>query len=64
MSRRYTITFPDLGDAHAIMLVDFLNQLTADAESHYLAQILRYRQEHRPPPPDPERPWHSSADES
>ena len=63
MSRRHTITFPDLGDAHALMLVDFLNQLTVDAESHYLAQILRYRREHRPPP-DPDRPWHLAADDS
>ena len=29
MSRSHTIIFPDLGDAHATMLVDFLNQLTA-----------------------------------
>lgn len=64
MSRRHRITFPELDDAHAIMLVDFLNQLTADAESHYLAQILRYRQQHRPPPPDPEQPWLRRAEDS
>ena len=64
MSRSHTIIFPDLGDAHAIKLVDFLNQLTADAESHYLAQILRYRQKHRPTPPHPERPWHPPAEDS
>ena len=64
MSRSHPITFPDLGDAHAIMLVNFLNQLTADAESHYLAQIRRYRQQHRPTPPHPERPWHPPAEDS
>ena len=62
MSRQPAFAFPDLGDAHAIMLVDFLNQLTADAESHYLAQILRYRQEHRPP--HSARPWHPSDEDS
>ena len=50
--------FPaDLSDEAATTLCDFLHELAAFADSHYLAQILRYRRLHQPSPFDPDRPW-------
>ena len=50
--------FPaDLSDETATALCDFLHELAAFADSRYLAQILRYRRQHQPPPFDPDRPW-------
>lgn len=59
MSHLPTFTFPDLGDSQATALCDFLCQLAADADAHYVAQIIRHRQHHQPPPPDADRPWSS-----
>ena len=50
--------FPaDLSDETATALCDLLHELAASADSRYLAQILRYRRQHQPPPFDPDRPW-------
>ena len=57
MNRQPTFAFPDLCDGHANALCDFLCQLAADADAHYVAQIIRYRKLNQPPPPDPDHPW-------
>jgi hypothetical protein len=60
MNRDPASLFPDdLSDATAAALCDFLHELTAAADSRYLAQLLRYQREQEPPPPDPAQPWRS-----
>ena len=50
--------FPaDLSDEVATALCDLLHDLAATADSHYLAQILRYRRQHQTTPVDPDHPW-------
>lgn len=59
-----TFAFPsDLSDREAITLCDFLFQLAADADAHYLAQILRYRYKNNPTPRHPDLPWESESDD-
>ena len=58
--REPTFAFPsDISDRAATILCDFLFQLAADAEIHYLGQILRYRRDNNPTPQDPDQPWWS-----
>jgi len=50
--------FPtELSDEAAAALCDFLNELAAAADSHYLHQIQRYRRKQQAPPPDPNQLW-------
>ena len=50
--------FPaDLSDEVATALCDFLHDLAAIADSHFLAHILRYRRQHQTTPVDPDCPW-------
>jgi len=59
-----SFAFPsDLSDREAATLCDFLSQLAADADAHYLGQILRYRRENDPPPQDPDHPWQSESND-
>jgi hypothetical protein len=47
---------PGLSDEAAAALCDFLHELAAAADSHYLHQILRHRRS-QAPPVDPKQPW-------
>jgi hypothetical protein len=52
--------FPDgLSDEAVTALCDFLFDLAAAADSRFLPQILRYRQQQQTPPLDPDHPWRS-----
>lgn len=53
---------PQLSDAEATALCDFLCELAAAADSHYVAQILRYRQRQQSSSRDPEKPRLSKTD--
>jgi hypothetical protein len=54
------LPFPTgLSDEAAVALCDFLNELAAAADSHYLHQIRRFRKQ-QAPPPDPDHPWRST----
>ena len=58
--RKSTFAFPSgFSDRDAAAFCDFLFQLAADADAHYLGQILRYQRSIRPPPQDPDQPWRS-----
>lgn len=58
--RKSTFAFPSgLSDREAVVFCDFLFQLAADADAHYLAQILRHRHKSNPTPQDPNQPWRS-----
>lgn len=51
--------FPrELSDEAAATLCDFLHELAAVADSHFLAQIIRHRRAHAPSV-DPDHPWNS-----
>lgn len=59
--RKPTFAFPSgLSDRDAAAFCDFLSQLAADADAHYLGQILRYQRSIKPPPQDPNQPWRAS----
>lgn len=46
-----TFAFPSgLSDRDAAAFCDFLSQLAADADAHYLGQILRYQRSNNPAP--------------
>jgi len=56
--------FPSgLSDREASLLCDFLFQLVADAEAHYLAQLLRYQRDNDPTPRHPDHPWESESND-
>ena len=58
--RKSIFAFPSgLSDRDATAFCDFLFQLAADADAHYLGQILRYQRSIRPSPHDPAQPWRS-----
>jgi len=62
--RNPTFAFPSgLSDCEATVLVDFLFQLAADAETRYLGQILRHIRENDPPPQYPDCPWDSDSND-
>jgi hypothetical protein len=59
-----SFAFPsDLSDREASVFCDFLFQLAADAETHYLGQILRYLRENDPTPRDPDHPWQPQSND-
>ena len=56
--------FPSgLSDREATTLCDFLFQLVADAEAHYLAQLLRYQKQNDLTPRNPDPPWDSDSND-
>ena len=64
MNHEPDFAFPSgLSDREATTLCDFLFQLAADADTHYLGQILRYQRENDPTPRDPARPWEPQSDD-
>jgi len=59
-NRKSTFAFPSgLSDRDATAFCDLLFQLAADADAHYLGQVLRYHRSIRPPPQEPHQPWRS-----
>jgi len=42
----------DLSDEAATTLIEFLHEFTAALESHYCAQLMRYRDSNHPPQHD------------
>jgi len=44
-------------DEGAWIVAELLQRIAACWEDHHAAQIQRYRDDHRPPPRDPEHPW-------
>ena len=59
--RKSTCAFPSgLSDRDATAFCDFLFQLAADADAHYLGQILRYQRSIKPPPQNPDQPWRAN----
>jgi len=54
--------FPShISDESAAVLCDFLIELSMAAESRYLCQIMRYREENRTTV-DPDHPWINHRD--
>ncbi len=59
--RKSTFAFPSgLSDRDAAAFCEFLFQLAADADAHYLGQILRYRRSINPPPQNSDAPWRAN----
>ena len=57
-NRKSTFAFPSgLSDRDAAAFCDFLFQLAADADAHYLGQVLSHQRLIKPPPQDPGQPW-------
>ena len=50
-----------ISDESAAVLCDFLAELSMAADSHYLCQIRRYREESHSNI-DPDQPWQSHGD--
>ena len=44
-------------DQSAWLINELLHRMAELWEGHHLAQIMRYADDHRPPPRDPEHPW-------
>ena len=44
-------------DESAWFIAELLRLVAERWEAHHFAQIMRYRDDHRPPPRDPDRPW-------
>lgn len=54
--------FPSrISDESAVVLCDFLAELSMAAESRYFCKIKRYREEHRTTV-DPDHPWKTHRD--
>lgn len=59
--RKSTFAFPSgLSDRDAAAFCEFLFQLAADADAHYLGQILRYQRSINPPPQNSDAPWRAN----
>jgi hypothetical protein len=46
-----------VNDESAWLIGNILYLIALRWEDHHFAQILRYINEHRPPPDDPDHPW-------
>jgi hypothetical protein len=53
----------NISDECAVVLCDFLAELSMAVDNHYLCQIRRHREKNRPPLVDPESPWISAQRE-
>ena len=60
--RKSTFAFPSgFSDRDAAAFCDFLFQLAAAADAHYLGQVLRYQRSIRTPPQNPSKPWRTGT---